>query len=196
MKINRNILKLIGKTPLVQLNKIWTKKEVKIFAKLEGFNPGGSAKDRVAKYMIEDAEKRGVLTKDKILIEATSGNTGIGLAMIAAIKGYRFTALIPAGVSREKRKLLKAYGAKIVLTDKEGGTNYAIRVAKDLLRANKNYLMLDQFNNEANVLAHYETTGPEIIKNLPVVSHFCRRHGNRRDVDGRWKKIKRVQQRN
>ena len=104
MEVSNNILQLIGNTPIVQLSKVWREREVKIFAKLESLNPGGSVKDRVAKYMIEDAERKGVLTRDKTLIEATSGNTGISLAMISATKGYRFIAVMPASVNIEKRK--------------------------------------------------------------------------------------------
>ena len=172
MKSN-TLLQSIGNTPVVELTRYQPTNGVRIVAKLEGHNPGGSVKDRIALSMILDAEKKGRIKAGITIIEATSGNTGIGLAMIAAIRGYRFTAVMPESVSIERRKLLAAYGAEIVLTDGAKGTNYAIEVANTMVRDNpKKYLMLDQFNNMANVLAHYHGTGKEIIKQVPDVTHF------------------------
>ncbi|MFC1727522.1 PLP-dependent cysteine synthase family protein [Patescibacteria group bacterium] len=171
MKFNHAI-GAIGKTPMVKIKKLNPNPRVEIFAKLEGGNPGGSVKDRVAKMMIEEAERKGLLGKEKTIIEATSGNTGIGLAMITALKGYRFIAVLPGSVSLERKNILKAYGAKIVLSPSGEGTNGAIKLAKKMLKENLSYLMLDQFNNPANVLAHFLTTGQEIIDDLPAVDAF------------------------
>ena len=160
-----SILDAIGNTPLVALNNINGSSKVKIFGKLEGSNPGGSVKDRAAYYMIDNAEKTGLLTKDKIIIEATSGNTGIALAMIGAAKGYKVKLFMPECVSTERRGILEAFGAQVVLTPAREKTDGAIKrahqaVADDPLK----YYMPDQFNNENNVLAHYETTAPEIFQ--------------------------------
>lgn len=185
-----SLLQIIGNTPIIEL-KSYSTKNVKILAKLEGNNPGGSVKDRIALYMIQDAEKKGLLKSGKILLEPTSGNTGIGLAMISAVKGYNFTAVMPESVSLERRKLLQAYGADIILTDGGKGTNYAITVANDLLKSNdKKYIMLDQFNNPANVLAHYETTGVEIIKQAPQITHFIAGMGTGGTLMGVGRKLK------
>jgi len=164
----------IGNTPLVQIQHMLPNPNVKIFAKLERFNPGGSVKDRIARNMIEAAERQGLLgpgTK-KILLEPTSGNTGIGLAMLAASKGYEFIAVMPESVSIERRKMLVAFGAKLILTEGAKGTNWAIQVARRLVEEDDRFLMLDQFNNPANSQAHYETTGPEILRDLPEITHF------------------------
>lgn len=168
----KTILDIIGNTPMIKIQKLNPYPKIKILAKLEAVNPGGSVKDRIAKAMIKDAEAKGLLKAGQILIEATSGNTGISLAMISAIKGYEFIAVLPANVSIERRKLLKAYGAKIILTDPKKGTNGAIKIAQKMLEENKNYLMLDQFNNPVNPLAHYQTTGAEIIKQAPNIDIF------------------------
>jgi len=165
------ILQTIGNTPIVELKR-YSYGNTKIFAKLEGVNPGGSIKDRVALYMIKNAIKNKTLSFDKTLIEATSGNTGISLAMISAILGYKFIAVMPESASIERRKIINAYGTKIILTDGKRGTNYAIKVAQELLKKNRNYLMLNQFSNFLNVTAHYETTGLEIIKDVPNITHF------------------------
>lgn len=161
--INKNILELIGNTPLVKINRLNTNKKVSIYAKLESFNPGGSVKDRIALSMIEHAEKTGVLTKDKIILEPTSGNTGIGIALVSAVKGYKVLLAMPESVSIERRKILKALGAEILLTPKEKGTDGAIEKAYQMAREDKEkYLLLDQFNNEHNWKAHYDGTGNEI----------------------------------
>lgn len=159
-----NILSAIGNTPLVELNNINKNSKVRILGKLEGCNPGGSVKDRPAYYMIAKAEKQGKLTKDKIILEPTSGNTGIALAMIGATKGYQVTLVMPDCVSVERRRILEAFGAEIILTSGCDGTDGAIRKAHKLIEEEpERYFMPNQFENENNVLAHYETTGPEIF---------------------------------
>ena len=159
----KGILKLIGKTPLVEIERLNPYKGVKIFAKLESFNPGGSIKDRIALFMIEGAEKRKELTKEKIIIEATSGNTGIGLALVGAVKGYKVMLVMSASASKERQLILKALGADILLTPPHLGTDGAIEEAYKLAREFPDkYYMPDQFNNEDNILAHYYTTGVEI----------------------------------
>jgi len=163
--VGNNLLDLIGNTPLVKINRLNPNPNVTIFAKLEGNNPGGSIKDRIAKKMIEQAEKEGVLTKEKTIIEATSGNTGIALAMIGAIKGYKVEIVMSEAVSTERRKTIKAFGAKITLTDAEKGTDGAILKVKELLEKNPDkYFCTDQFTNKYNKIAHYETTAGEIIE--------------------------------
>jgi len=160
-----SILDAIGNTPLVALNNINGSSKVKLFGKLEGSNPGGSVKDRAAYYMIDNAEKRGLLTKDKIIIEATSGNTGIALAMIGAAKGYKVKLFMPECVSTERKGILEAFGAQVVLTPAREKTDGAIKRAHQAVADDpKKYYMPDQFNNENNVLAHYETTAPEIFQ--------------------------------
>lgn len=188
---NKTILKTIGNTPLVELKRYESSPKVKIFAKLEGGNPGGSIKDRIALFMINEALKKGLLSHDKTIIEPTSGNTGIGLAMISSIKGYKFTAVMPESVSIERRKLLSAFGADLVLTDGSKGTNYAIEVTRQMVTDNSNrYTFLDQFSNPANVNAHYETTGKEIILDLPEITHFVAGMGTGGTLMGVGKRLK------
>jgi cysteine synthase len=161
----KNILEAIGNTPLVAINKLNPCRNVKILAKLEGCNPGGSVKDRTALYLIKRAIKDGTLTKDKIILEPTSGNTGIGIAMVAAVLEYRTLIVLPESVSIERRKILKAFGAEIMLSPSEKGTDGAIDLAKEIISKEPDkYIMLDQFSNNNNILAHYETTGKEIIE--------------------------------
>ncbi|MBK8807330.1 MAG: cysteine synthase family protein [Bacteroidales bacterium] len=158
-----NILDTIGNTPLVRINKMLDKKDVNIYAKLEGFNPTGSIKDRIAKQMIEDAEREGRLTPDKIILEPTSGNTGIGLAIIGIVKGYKVQIVMSKAVSIERRKIIKSYGADIILTPATEGTDGAIRKAQELLNAHpEKYFMPNQFSNHNNYLAHYIGTACEI----------------------------------
>lgn len=153
----------IGNTPLVELQHLNPNPRVRIFAKLEGHNPGGSVKDRPAWYMIRKAEESGVLQRDKVILEPTSGNTGIALAMIAAARSYRIKLIMPACVSMERRQILEAYGAELVLSPAEEGTDGAIRLAHRILGEDpQSYYMPNQYANPNNVLAHYETTGPEI----------------------------------
>ena len=164
MKIN-NILEGIGKTPVVKLSKLFPKANV--WMKLEKSNPGGSIKDRIALSMIEDAEKRNILTKDTEIIEPTSGNTGIGLAMVAAVKNYKLTLVMPESMSVERRALMAAYGANLVLTPKELGLAGTIAKADELVENNKNAWMPSQFTNEANPEIHRKTTAKEIENDFP-----------------------------
>lgn len=158
-----SLLDLIGNTPIVPIKRLNPHKKVKIFAKIESFNPGGSVKDRIALNMIDTAEKSGELTPDKIVLEATSGNTGIGLAMVCAVKGYRCQLVMPDSASIERRKIMEAFGAEILLTPGKKGTDGAIEEAYALAREFPDrYFLTDQFNNEANWQAHYLKTGPEI----------------------------------
>lgn len=169
-----NILDTIGHTPLVRINKLNPSPNIQLYAKLESFNPTGSIKDRIALKMIEQAEESGTLTRDKIIIEPTSGNTGIGLAMTGAVKGYAVEIVMSESVSIERRKMIEAFGAKIILTDASLGTDGAIRKAKELCLSNPGkYFMPNQFSNEYNKLAHYYTTANEIWEDSQgKVTHF------------------------
>jgi len=158
-----NILETIGNTPLVRITHLNPNPAVEIYAKLEGFNPTGSIKDRIALKMIEQAEQEGTLTKGKIIIEPTSGNTGIGLAMIGAVKGYRVQIVMSSAVSVERQKMIKGFGGEIILTDAEHGTDGAIIKCRELVNADPEvYFNPNQFSNEYNKLAHYSTTAQEI----------------------------------
>ena len=165
----KNAIDAIGYTPLVEMTQMSPNKKVKILAKLEGQNLGGSAstKDRVAKYMLQKAEQSGELTQDKVIIEATSGNTGIALAWLGHKQGYRVTIVMPDSMSPERQQLLKIYGAELILTKGVYGMKAAIDTARELVAQDKRYYMPDQFSNPANPLAHYETTGAEIINDFP-----------------------------
>lgn len=168
-----SIVDTIGNTPLVRLLQTSPNPQVEIYAKLEGQNPSGSVKDRIAKFMIEKAEREGALTTDKIILEPTSGNTGISLAMIGRVKGYRVMCVMPESVSIERAQILQAYGAEIVYSDGIKGTNGSIEVAKQMVaEAPQRFYMPYQYGNEANPRAHYETTGPEIARDLPDITHF------------------------
>ena len=160
-RVAENMIGLVGYTPLVKINHIVPNHKVKVYAKLERYNPAGSVKDRIAKYMIDYGEREGLLTKDKIVIEPTSGNTGIALAMVCAVKGYRLELVMPETMSMERRKILTAYGAKLILSEGSRGMDGAIDLAKEIASDSK-YYMPYQFENKYNVLAHYETTGEEI----------------------------------
>lgn len=163
MKQYKNILDTIGNTPLVELIKLNKNPKIKILVKLEGNNPGGSVKDRPAYWMIKKAEESGELTRDKIILEPTSGNTGIALAMIGAAKGYKVKLVMPECVSVERRHILEAFGAELVLTSRLEKTDGAIRKAHQIIKEEPDkYYMPNQFENKNNILAHYETTGPEI----------------------------------
>lgn len=168
MKIYNSISELVGKTPLVKLNNYNSAKNLNatIYGKVEYFNPAGSVKDRIAKAMIEEAEKSGLLTKDSTIIEPTSGNTGIGLASIATAKGYKIIIIMPETMSEERRNLIKAYGAELVLTEGSKGMKGAIAKAEELAKTIPNAFIPGQFTNSANPLAHYKTTGPEIYEDL------------------------------
>ncbi|HSB73277.1 MAG TPA: cysteine synthase family protein [Candidatus Methylomirabilis sp.] len=163
-----SLLHAIGNTPLVELPRISPKPAVRILAKLEGHNPTGSLKDRIAKYMVEAAERSGQLTKDKTILEPTSGNTGIGLAMVARLKGYKVTVVVPDNVTVERRQLLELFGAEIVYSDGSLGTNGSIKLAQKLAE-DPRYYMPYQYGNPANPLAHYETTAAEILQDCPEV---------------------------
>ena len=164
--IYNSVLELVGNTPLLRLNNIEKKFELKatLLAKLEFFNPAGSVKDRVGLALIEEAEKKGLLNKESVIIEPTSGNTGIGLAMAAAVKGYKAIIVMPETMSEERKKLMVAHGAELVLTEGAKGMAGAIEKAEELAKEIPNSFIPDQFSNPDNALAHYKTTGPEILK--------------------------------
>jgi cysteine synthase len=165
MIVANSIIDLIGKTPMVKINKLTKENDATIYAKLEWYNIGGSVKDRMALYLIEYAEASGKINKEKTILEATSGNTGIALAMIAAVKGYKITIIMPESVSIERRKIIKAYGAELILSPGEKGTGGAIELKQKILKENpEKYIDIDQFKDPANILAHYQTTGKEIIE--------------------------------
>jgi cysteine synthase len=166
-----DILAAIGDTPLVGMPRMSPKPGVRLWAKLEGNNPTGSTKDRIAKKMVEVAEAAGELTPDKVILEPTSGNTGIALAMVAARKGYRLTVVIPDNASEERINLLRLFGAEVVFSDGDKGTNGSIEVANALAKDDK-YFMPFQYGNPANPLAHEEGTATEIIADLPQITHF------------------------
>jgi cysteine synthase B len=160
-----SILESIGNTPLARLDKINPNPKVRLYAKLEGNNPGGSVKDRIALYMVRAAEEQGMLKQGSTILEATSGNTGIGLAMVGAAKGYKVKLVMPECVSMERRKILEAFGAELVLSPGNEGTDGAIRLCRKIHEEHKNeYFMPNQFDNPANVEAHYETTGREVYE--------------------------------
>jgi cystathionine beta-synthase len=165
MEVHKSILEVIGNTPLVRLNKVSQGLKPTILAKLENLNPGGSVKDRIGIAMVEQAEKKGLLKPGGTIIEPTSGNTGVGLAMVASVKGYKMIFVIPDKMSEEKSSLLRAYGAKVVVTPTNVATDspeHYIRVAEKLARETPNSFMPNQYENRANPEAHYRTTGPEI----------------------------------
>jgi cysteine synthase B len=170
----KSLLESIGSTPVVQISSIWQNPDVRILAKLEGNNPGGSVKDRPARHMILAAETSGELTPDKIILEPTSGNTGIALAMIAAARGYRIKLIMPACVSVERRSVLEAYGAEIVLSPGCEATDGAIRLAHKIYGDDpEKYYMPNQYANPHNVMAHYETTAPEVMRQTNgEITHF------------------------
>jgi cysteine synthase len=172
--IYSDILATIGNTPMIRINRLNTNPNVEMYAKFEGSNPTGSIKDRIALKMIEEAEAEGALSKDKIIIEATSGNTGIALAMIGAVKGYKVLIVMSEAVSIERQKMIKAFGSEIVLTDSKKGTDGAIIRAREMIAADPDlYFNPDQFSNEYNKTAHYKTTAEEIWEQTDgKVTHF------------------------
>ena len=167
-----SLLDSLGRTPLVGLPRLSPTPSTRLWAKLEDRNPTGSVKDRAAFYMVAQAEKDGLLKPGFTLLEPTSGNTGISLAMVAKLRGYRLICVMPENTSAERRQLLEMYGAEIISSPAAGGSNEAVRVAKQLAADNPDWVMLYQYGNEANALAHYETTGPEILEDLPSITHF------------------------
>ncbi|RMG05085.1 MAG: cysteine synthase, partial [Nitrospirae bacterium] len=187
-----SVLDSIGKTPLVKLDRINPNPSVRLFAKLEGANPGGSVKDRIAWYMIMDAIERGALKEGLTILEPTSGNTGIGLAMTGAAMGFRVKLVMPECVSLERRKTLEAFGAELVLSPGVEGTDGAIRLAHKLYEEDpSSYFMPDQFNNPANVRAHYETTGVEVYEQTGgEITHFVAGMGTTGTLMGSSKRLK------
>lgn len=167
-----SVLDLIGNTPLVDVSQLSPKPAVKIFAKLESDNPAGSVKDRIAKAMILDAEARGNLQAGDTILEPSSGNTGIALAMIARIRGYKLKIVLPENVSVERRQLLEVFGAEIILSPGEEGSNGAVRMAQKIAEENPDWVFLYQYENDANPRCHFETTGPEILRDCPDITHF------------------------
>jgi len=186
---NNNLLSAIGNTPVVKLQKLNPNPNVSIYAKLEWYNPSGSLKDRIAKYIIENAEAKGELTKDKRIVEATSGNTGISLAMVSAFKGYRVQMVMPEHMSFERRNIMSALGADLILTPASGGSDAAIEKVMELAEDDGNFLA-GQFVNEDNVLAHYETTGKEILAQVPEVDVFIAGMGTGGTVMGVSQRLK------
>jgi cysteine synthase B len=168
----RSLLDTIGNTPLVELPNLSPSESIRFFAKLEGQNPTGSVKDRIARLMIEDAERDGRLTPGATIMEPTSGNTGVSLAFVAKLKGYKVKVVMPDNVSVERTNLLKAFGAEIVFSEGLKGTNGSIEVAQELAAADPSLVMLYQYGNDANPRAHYEATGPEILRDLPEIDVF------------------------
>jgi cysteine synthase len=185
-----NILETIGNTPLVELKSLSARPGIQLFAKLEGVNPTGSIKDRIALKMIEDAEASGKLKPGSILLEPTSGNTGIALAMICRVKGYKFIAVMPDNVTKERRQMLELFGAKIVFSDGSLGSNGAVRLAQKMAREDERYVMLYQYGNSANPGAHYEGTAVEIIRDLPDLDVFVAGLGTGGTLTGNARRLK------
>jgi len=183
-----DILDAVGNTPLVGMPDMSPNPGVRLWAKLEGYNPTGSTKDRIAKKMIEVAEASGELTPDRMILEPTSGNTGIALAMVASRKGYHLTVVIPDNASQERIGLLRLFGAEIVFSEGDKGTNGSIEVARRLAQDPK-YFMPFQYGNPANPLAHYEGTGAEILRDLPTVTHFVAGMGTGGTLTGTGRRL-------
>ncbi len=192
--IKRSVIELVGNTPLIRINKITSglPEGVEVYAKLEGYNPGGSVKDRAALRMIEDAEKSGRLTKDKIILDSTSGNTGIAYAWIGAVKGYKVELVVPANVSEERKKILHAFGADVIFSNPLEGSDGAIRLAWKLYVDNPNkYCKLDQYNNPSNPQAHFDGTGQEIIDQTEGrITHFVASIGTGGTIMGTGRRLK------
>lgn len=185
--INNNVLDMIGNTPMIKLNNIGNSN---LYVKLEKYNPAGSIKDRAVYYMVENLEKNGLLKKGDVLVEATSGNTGIALSMIGSLKGYKVIIVMPETMSVERRTLMKAYGAKLILTDGSLGMKGSIEMMNKLLSENTNYISLKQFENEYNPLAHYETTGVEIYSQVKDIDIFVCGVGTGGTISGVGKYLK------
>ena len=187
---HKSILDAIGGTPLVEVPKLSPAPEARIWVKLEGQNPTGSVKDRVALALIDDGEASGKLGRDKIILEPTSGNTGIALAMIASVRGYRFSAVMPDNAGIERIELLKAYGAEIIYSEGDKGTNGSVALAREIAESDEHYYMPFQYGNEANVRAHYEGTGREIVDDLPEVAAFVAGLGTGGTLTGVGRRLK------
>lgn len=164
-----NLLSMIGNTPIYKLSRLT---QDNVYVKLEKYNPGGSVKDRAVYFMIEELEGEGIIKEGDVLVEATSGNTGIALSMIGKIKGYEVVIIMPETMSMERRNIIKSYGAKLILTDGELGMSGALKKAEELLSQNPNYKSLNQFDNPENIYSHYKTTGPEIFEQVPYIDMF------------------------
>ncbi|MCP1223821.1 cysteine synthase A [Sebaldella sp. S0638] len=189
--VYENLLDLVGNTPIIKLNNIFNDENIAdIYVKLESFNLGNSVKDRAALGMIEAAEKAGRLRPGGTIVEPTSGNTGISLALISSLKGYKIIIIMPDTMSVERRSIIAAYGAEIILTDGNKGMKGAIEKAEELLRDNPDYFMPQQFENPANPEKHYETTGEEIIRDLPDLDAFVAGVGTGGTITGTGKKLK------
>ncbi len=182
--VARSPLELIGHTPVVRLNRMPGRNDAEVWAKLENYNPGGSVKDRICLAMIEAAEKAGRIKPGDTIVEPTSGNTGIGLALVAAVKGYNLILTMPDTMSEERRSLLVAYGAKLVLTPDTRGMHGAIAKAEELVRDHPDYYMPQQFNNPANPEFHYRTTGPELVEQLKHIDAFVTGVGTGGTISG------------
>ena len=167
-----SLLGSVGNTPLVMLPRLSPSEDVRVWAKLEDRNPTGSIKDRAALWMIEQAEKEGLLRPGCTVLEPTSGNTGISMAMVARLRGYRMVCVMPENTSAERRQLLQMWGAEVISSPAAGGSNEAVRVAKQVAEDHPDWVMLYQYGNPANAQAHYEGTAPEILADLPVITHF------------------------
>lgn len=185
--IYKDGLELIGNTPIISLDKIGYEN---VYVKLEKYNPGGSIKDRIALSMIEGAENRGLLKEGSVLVEATSGNTGIGLAMAGNLKGYKVIIIMPETMSIERRQLVKAFGAELILTQGSKGMNGSIEKLEELLKENDNYINLGQFENEDNPKVHYEKTGPEIYEEVPDINLIIAGIGSGGTISGVGKFLK------
>ena len=185
--INNNVLDMIGNTPMIKLNNIGNSN---LYVKLEKYNPAGSIKDRAVYYMVENLEKNGLLKKGDVLVESTSGNTGIALSMIGSLKGYKVIIVMPETMSVERRTLMKAYGAELILTDGSLGMKGSIEKMNKLLSENSNYISLKQFDNEYNPLAHYETTGVEIYNQVKDIDIFVCGVGTGGTISGVGKYLK------
>jgi len=195
LKRNTDILSLVGNTPIVQLRKLFRRfDDIPVYAKLEWYNPGGSVKDRPALNMIREGEESGQLTPDKIIIDATSGNTGIAYAMFGAALGYRVTLALPGNASPERKKILKILGAELIITDPMEGSDGAIRKVQELVHKYPDkYFYPDQYNNEANWKAHYNTTAPEIVRDAGgTITHFVAGLGTTGTFTGVARRLKEV----
>jgi [CysO sulfur-carrier protein]-thiocarboxylate-dependent cysteine synthase len=186
----KSILDTVGNTPLVHVPRLSPRPNVRLWVKLEGENPTGSVKDRVAVAMVEAGEASGALTKDRVLLEPTSGNTGIALAMVARVRGYRFTAVIPDNASRERIELMRAFGAEIVYSDGAQGTNGSVALAREVAARDDRYYMPFQYGNDANVNAHYHGTAGEILDDLPEVRAFVAGLGTGGTLTGVGRRLK------
>ncbi|HEY7419130.1 MAG TPA: cysteine synthase family protein, partial [Ktedonobacteraceae bacterium] len=185
-----NLLETIGNTPLVELTSFSPRPGVQIFAKMEGANPSGSIKDRIAQTMIEHAEAQGRLKAGSLLLEPTSGNTGVALALVANMKGYSFTAIVSEKGTQDKRRMLELYGATVITSPGAAGSNGAIRLAQELVQQDTRYVMLFQYGNEANPLAHYQTTAVEIMRDMPDLDMLVAGLGSGGTLTGIGRRLK------